>query len=125
MLVFPAASVAVQVTVVVPGGKKEPDAGVQTAVTPGQLSLTVGSGKLTNAPLLPGSLKPLMSAGQVITGGSVSFTVTVNEQGALVLPAASVAVHVTVVVPTGKKLPDAGEHTAVTPGQLSLIVGAG
>jgi hypothetical protein len=42
VLVFPEASVAVQVTVVVPGEKKEPDAGVQTEVTPGQLSLKLG-----------------------------------------------------------------------------------
>ncbi len=36
-------SVAVQVTVVVPNGKQLPDAGVQTTVTPGQLSLTTGA----------------------------------------------------------------------------------
>ena len=46
-------------------------------------------------------------AGHVITGGSTSFTVTVNEQVA-VLPEPSVALAVTVVVPTGKKDPDAG-----------------
>jgi len=78
---------------------------------------------MTIAPHSPGSFDTVMSAVQVITGGSVSTTVTVNKQ-VLVFPAASVAVHVTVVVPTGKKLPDAGEHTAVAPGQLSLIVGA-
>ena len=36
-----------------------------------------------------------------------------------VLPAVSVAVQVTVVVPIGKIVPDAGEQTTVTPGQLS------
>ena len=50
--------------------------------------------------------------------------VTVNVQVA-VLPDASVAVAVTVVVPTGNKLPDAGIDKTVTPGQLSLTVGAG
>ena len=40
------------------------------------------------------------SAGQVITGGVVSSTVTVIEQLAL-LPESSVAVKVTVVVPSG------------------------
>jgi len=40
--VKPAASVAVQVTVVVPLLKVEPDAGLQLTVTPGQLSLPVG-----------------------------------------------------------------------------------
>ena len=42
--VLPDVSVAVQVTVVVPFGKNEPEAGVQEAVTPGQLSLAVGGG---------------------------------------------------------------------------------
>lgn len=36
------ASVAVQVTLVVPAGKIEPDGGLQTTVVPGQLSLTAG-----------------------------------------------------------------------------------
>lgn len=39
--VLPEASVAVQVTVVTPVGKQEPDAGLQTTVTPGQLSVAV------------------------------------------------------------------------------------
>ena len=42
---FGLASATVQVTVVVPTGKNEPEAGVQTgAPTPGQLSETVGAG---------------------------------------------------------------------------------
>ena len=50
-------------------------------------------------------------------------SVTVNVQFPA-LPAASVAVHVTVVVPTGNVAPDAGTHTTVTgPGQLSAPVG--
>ena len=43
-------------------------------------------------------------AGQVITGASVSFTVTRNEQ-VLVRPAASVARQITVVWPFGKTPP--------------------
>lgn len=39
--VFIDASVAVQVTVVVPMGKHEPDGGVHPTVTPGQLSVAV------------------------------------------------------------------------------------
>jgi len=38
--VFPAASVAVQVTVEHPGGKVEPEAGEKVIVAPGQLSVT-------------------------------------------------------------------------------------
>jgi len=52
-------------------------------------------------------------------------TLTVKLQLAM-LPAASVAVHVTVVVPAGNVEPDGGLHTVViTPGQLSVTVGAG
>jgi hypothetical protein len=57
-------------------------------------------------------------AGQVIVGGCVSFTVTVNEQ---LGPAE--AVHVTVVVPFGKNEPDAG--TQVTFPHKPEVVGAG
>ena len=57
-----------------------------------------------------------------ITGGSTSFTVTVNEQVA-VLPEPSVALAVTVVVPTGKKDPDAGRTVTVTAEvQLSVAI---
>jgi hypothetical protein len=59
----------------------------------------------------------------VIVGGVTSFTVMVNvhEPG---LPDASVALHVTVVVPAGNAVPDAGlQVTEPTPGQLSVAVG--
>ena len=39
--VFPVASVAVQLTVVTPTGKVEPEAGAHTIPTPGQLSVAV------------------------------------------------------------------------------------
>lgn len=48
--------------------------------------------------------------------------VTVNEQ-AVLLPAASVAMTVTVVVPFGNTDPDGIELATVTPGQLSVAVG--
>ena len=51
----------------------------------------------------------------------MSVTVTVKLQVA-VLPAASVAVLVTVVVPTAKLLPLAGALATVTPGQLSVAL---
>jgi hypothetical protein len=37
-------SLAVQVTVVIPSAKTEPDGGLQDEVTPGQLSAEVGAG---------------------------------------------------------------------------------
>ena len=58
-------------------------------------------------------------AGQVIVGGCVSFTVTVNVQ----LGPSPAAVHVTVVVPTGKVEPEAGEQVIVP--QSPVVVGAG
>ena len=65
-----------------------------------------------------------MFAGQVIVGGCVSFTVTVNVQLALLLDA-SATLQETVVVPFANDDPDAGAQIGVpTPGQLSLTVGA-
>ena len=63
-----------------------------------------------------------MFAGQTIDGACVSLTVTVNEHEAVFIDA-SVVVQVTVVVPTGKVDPDAGEHTVDAPGQLSTAAG--
>ena len=57
-------------------------------------------------------------AGLLSSCKQTSKTVTVNEQSS-VLPLASVAVQVTVVVPTGKIEPEAGKQATVTPGQLS------
>jgi len=77
--VLPLVSVAEQVTGVVPFGNVEPDAGLQLAVAPGQLSLAVAE-KLTTAEQLPVSFPWVMLAGQLIVGFSLSLTVTVNEQ---------------------------------------------
>ena len=63
-----------------------------------------------------------MFAGHETVGACVSCTVTVNEQ-LPVFAEASVAVHVTVVTPTGNVDPDAGRQLAVAPGQLSVGVG--
>jgi len=52
----------------------------------------------------------------------VSLTVTVNEQEA-VFPEPSVAVQVTVVTPLANVDPDAGAHSTVAPGQLSVAAG--
>ena len=59
--------------------------------------------------------------GQVIEGGWVSLTVTVKVQSGLdAVPDAS---QETVVVPFGKKEPEAGEQLTVP--QLPVVVGAG
>ena len=123
--VLPDVSVAVQVTVVVPTGRIEPLGGVHAEVTPGQLSDTVGAGKLTVAVLEIGQVcaaTVVTFAGQVIEGGCVSLTVTVKLQEA-VLFEVSVAVQVTVVVPFGKVAPDCGTQLTVGFEQFSLAVG--
>ena len=62
-------------------------------------------------------------AGQVMWGASSSSTVTVKEQLAL-LPAVSVAVQWTVVMPVGKRVPLAGLQPMLAPEQLSFAVAA-
>jgi hypothetical protein len=118
----PTASVAVQVTVVAPAAKVEPDGGTQlTGTEPGQLSVAVGV-YVTTALHWPTSALLVMFAGQVMLGAWPSLTVTVNEQLAL-RPAASVAVQVTVVAPSAKLEPDGGTQlTGTWPGQLSVAV---
>ena len=54
------------------------------------------------------SVTAVTFAGQVIVGGCVSFTVTVKVQ-----EGPAVAVQVTVVVPFGKKEPEAGVQFTV------------
>jgi hypothetical protein len=118
--VLPEASVAVAVTVVIPTGKDEPEAGEYDIVAPGQLSVT-DPAKFTIALHCPGALLAVISAGQVTAGASVSLTVTLNVHEA-VFPAASVAVAVTKVVPTGNVDPEGGVTTSVTPGLSSVAV---
>ena len=71
-----------------------------------QLSLAVAASQLTGASQVarPGPVATLTFCGQVMLGGVVSLTVTVKVQ-VLLLPAASVALAVIVVVPTGKTSP--------------------
>ena len=66
-----------------------------------------------------------MAPGQplVKTGGCVSLTFTTKLQLAFG-DTPLLAVHITVVVPTGKLDPDAGEQMVLATAQLSLVVGA-
>ena len=68
--------------------------------------------KFTTAPQSFASVFTYISSGQFIAGSSLSITVTLNEQSE-VFPEASVATELTVVVPTGKKLPEDGFETTV------------
>src|SRR6476660_8007144 len=78
--VLPEASVAVQVTVVTPAGKQLPEGGLQTTTTPGQLSDAVAVKVTTTQVSVTLGVTAVISHGQVMTGGWVSVTVTVNEQ---------------------------------------------
>ena len=62
-----------------------------------------------------------MSAGHVTTGATLSLMLTLKLQ-VLVLPAASVARQVTVLVPLAKVEPLAGVQLMLAPGQLSVTV---
>ena len=117
-----AISVAVQVTVVTPRGKFEPEAGTQVGVSePSQLSVAVAV-NVTATEHIPAGEFIVIGDGQVTTGGSSSLTVTVNEQ----LPGLddeSVAVQLTVVMPFGNVEPEVGLQTGVSePSQLSVAV---
>ncbi len=90
LVVLPATSVAVQVTTVKPSGKVE--GALFPTVTPGQLSEAVAEPRATPlAVQIPASVLAVIGPGHAMAGGSVSRTVTVNEQE-LEFPQASVAV---------------------------------
>jgi len=110
--VFPKVSLAVQVTVVVPVGK---DSGASLEKVNAQLSLTVG------LPNIIVQESETISGGGIRLGGASSFTVT-NCVERVVFPAASVTVHVTVVVPIGKFTGALFEIEAIV--QLSPVIGA-
>ena len=70
----------------------------------------------------PGPAQASGSKRLIVGAGVNGLTVTVKLQLAI-RPAASVAVHVTVVVPTAKIDPDGGKQFTVAPGQLSFAIG--
>src|SRR5205814_984916 len=99
MPTLPWPSLAVQVTVVIPIAKVAPGAGLQlTETEPAQTSLALVV-NVTVAPAAPVA-SVVMFPGTVTAGGVVSWTVTVKEFMPM-LPVGSVAVQVTVVVPSG------------------------
>jgi hypothetical protein len=120
--------VAVQVTVVMPGGNRLPDGGEQVTATLGSaLSVAIGGGQDTRA---SGTAVPHSQAmrlvGHSMTGGMVSrATVTVNVQTADSRQE-FVARQVTGVVPRMKTAPDGGEQvTTAFVAQPAVVVGAG
>src|SRR3989442_2748793 len=110
--VFPWASLAVQSTRVVPSVNLNPEDVLKVAVT--------GPSTMSVAPTEKGTVAPhgrvssaIISAGTVSAGGVVSMTRTVKD-ATPVLPRASVATHVTVVVPNPNVEPEVGVQTGVS-----------
>ena len=102
----------------VPSGKVLPGADpvVWVSVTEPELSVAVGAVQLANAPEGPVASIVWFAGQALMTGASLSVTVTMKLVTVGPLPAASVAVYVTVVVPIGnaKLVSDAaGTGTAV------------
>jgi hypothetical protein len=129
-LVLPAPSVAVHVMVVVPMGYNALSArlSLRTPVSEGvpQLSVAVGALTWRMAPQLDGSAFREIFAEQIMMGSSVSETLIAWLHEA-VLPDASVAVHVMMVVPVGymslRSCPSLRTPVTVTPEQLSVATG--
>jgi len=118
--VFPLASTAVLVTVVIPTGKADPLAGMLSTPGAPQLSVAV----TLNVTLLvhaPSAAVTVRFAGQVIAGSWVSLTVTVKRHW-LALPLLSRTVLITVVVPTGNADPLGGTLDMSATAQLSVAV---
>ena len=102
---LPVLSIAEQVTVVVPNGKVEPDAGVQVT---GMEPSTRSEAETENVTTAPGLVAcTVISDGSFNSGGVVSATVTLKEAEPT-LPALSVTEHVTFVEPNANVEPDEG-----------------
>src|SRR6185503_19790622 len=102
-----------------------PLGGVQFTVTlASQLSVAVGA-KVSTAVHTSGSVPTLKPLGHpLITGASSSATTTSKLHAVALLPAASVAVQLTSVVPFVKAVPLGGVQFTVTlASQLSVAVG--
>lgn len=90
----------------------EPEAGVQVGTTAPSTRSVADAAKVKAAPL--GPVASLVTfAGIVRSGGVVSRTVAWNDLLA-VLPCASVAEHVTAVVPSAKVAPEVAVQLGVT-----------
>jgi len=122
--VLPCESVAVHVTVVVLTENVLPELGEHAVPT---LPSTVSVAEAENVTTTPdGSLvATVIAAGTDTEGGVVSTTETSKCLDA-VAPVESLAVHVTVVTPSGKVEPESGEQvTGTGPSASEVAVGAG
>ena len=111
---FPAPSVAVQQTGVVPIGNVLPEAGLQAI---DGVASHVSDAVTEYVTVAPSGLvqSVAMSGGHAMLGGVKSVTVTLKQQREE-FPASSVAVQHTAVFPSGKVSPDEGVQTIDTLG---------
>jgi len=119
--VLPCVSVAVQVTVVVPIAKVDPESGEHEGV---MLPSTASLAEAEKVTVLPAaeSASRVMSPGVETDGLVVSWTVIWNWP-VPVSPAAFVALHeTTVVVPSGKTSPELWSHVTTAAGSLLVTV---
>jgi len=120
---LPLPSTAVQVTVVLPIGNDVPDAGVHEELTLPELSCALGALYVTTT-REPEEMSTVFDPGQEIVGGIVSLQVTLTEkQQEALLPLVSSVVQVTVVLPMGNPLPEAGTQDVLATLTLSWDVG--
>jgi hypothetical protein len=118
--VLPCASVALQVTDVVPSANVEPDEGEQLAPREPSTASVAEAEKVTLAP--PGPVaSALAEPGTLTLGAVVSWTTTSKWASDVSLVSGFVAVHVTEVVPSGKLLPEPGTQETGLP---SVAVGS-
>ena len=127
-VVLPASSLAVNVTVVTPTGNDD-GAFVFTAGLVSTMSVAVAPPRNALMRESVAATGPVdwtaRSAGAVSTGGVVSVTVTKNE-ALPTLPCASLATHVTCVLPSGNVERDGGVQVAWSEGEpVSLAVAGG
>jgi hypothetical protein len=116
--VLPAASEAVTWTSVLPGGNIEPEGGEALVATAPSTASKADVVKVTTAPMGLVAFTRMVD-GSWSAGGVVSRTVIVKLP-VPALPAASVATAVTVVVPSGKVLPEAGTALKLVTPTLSV-----
>ena len=109
VFVWPQASIAVQVTVVVPIGNVLPLGGLHEKLSNPQ-ALWAELVKFTTAPLALVAVTVMFVEQVTVIGGRVTMTVKLQV---LVWPHESIAVQVTVFVPIGKVLPEGGLQLTV------------
>jgi hypothetical protein len=120
----PLEAVAVQLTVVMPSGKVLPEVREHTGVIVAPAASLAETVYVTFAPLVLVASTTLF-AGSTSVGGDRGGKMVTAKPRLAGLPAASVAVHATGVVPTTKVLPDAGTQlTSTLPSTISVALAA-